>query len=133
MGQKCYLDTADSVYVFVTTNEANKVGSNGLLTAVTTMPENQARHEWKSNYPIAYYLISVAVSEYQEYNIYARPEQFLPDSILIQNYIYDSPGCLEFYQVGIDRTVEFLEMRCYRISMVCTRLKMKNTDIVYQE
>jgi aminopeptidase N len=103
-------DKADSVYIFVTTSEENKVGSNGLLTAVTPMPENQARHEWKSNYPIAYYLISVAVSEYQEYNIYARPEQFLPDSILIQNYIYDSPGCLEFYQAGIDHTVEFLEM-----------------------
>jgi aminopeptidase N len=103
-------DKADSVYIFVTTSEENKVGSNGLLTAVTPMPENQARHEWKSNYPIAYYLISVAVSEYQEYNIYAKPEQFLPDSILIQNYIYDAPGCLEFYQVGIDRTIEFLEM-----------------------
>ncbi len=103
-------DKADSVWVFVTTSEENKVGSNGLLTAVTQLPDSKARYEWKSNYPIAYYLISVAVSEYQEYNIYAKPEQLFGDSILIQNYIYDAPGCLEFYQSGIDRTIEFLEM-----------------------
>jgi aminopeptidase N len=103
-------DKADSVWVFVTTSEENKVGSNGLLTAVTPKPDNKVRYEWKSNYPIAYYLISVAVSEYQEYNIYAKPEQLFGDSILIQNYIYDAPGCLEFYQSGIDRTIEFLEM-----------------------
>lgn len=103
-------DKADSVYVFVTTSEQNKVGSNGLLTAVTPMPDNKARYEWKSNYPIAYYLISVAVSEYQDYTIYARPDGLYGDSIKIQNYIYNTPGCLEFYQSGIDQTIEFLEM-----------------------
>ncbi len=103
-------DKADSVYVFATTSSINKVGSNGLLTAVTPMPGGKVRYEWKSYYPIAYYLISISVSDYQEYNLYAKPVGLSGDSILIQNYIYNSPGCLEFYKEGIDRTSAFIEL-----------------------
>ncbi|MBE0639308.1 MAG: T9SS type A sorting domain-containing protein [Bacteroidales bacterium] len=103
-------DKADSVYVFATTSDINKVGSNGLLTAVTSMPGNKARYEWKSYYPIAYYLISISVSDYQEYNIYAKPTELPGDSILIQNFIYNSPGCLNYYKEGIDRTSSFIEL-----------------------
>jgi len=102
-------DKADSCWVFLTTDENNMAGSQGLLTAVTPMPNNKNRYEWKSNYPIDYYLISFAVADYQEYNIYAHPEGY-SDSILIQNYIYDSPGCLSYYKSGIDRTPVFLEL-----------------------
>jgi aminopeptidase N len=103
-------DKADSVWVFITTSNTNKVGSQGLLTNITTLPDEKLRYEWKSNYPIDYYLISFAVSEYQEYNIYAHPLEMQDDSILIQNYIYDVPGCLENYKTSIDRTSEFLEL-----------------------
>ncbi|RLD53328.1 MAG: hypothetical protein DRJ05_16640, partial [Bacteroidetes bacterium] len=103
-------DKADSVWVFLTTHEDNMAGSQGLLTAVTPMPDNKLRYEWKSSYPIDYYLISFAVSEYQEYNIYAHPEEMGEDSLLIQNFIYDSPNCLETYQDGIDATAEMIEL-----------------------
>lgn len=103
-------DKADSVWMFLTTASENKVGSNGLLTDVVTLPDNKVRYEWKSNYPIAYYLISFAVSEYQEYNIYAHPEELNGDSVLIQNYVYDVTGCLENYKDGIDQTAEFIEL-----------------------
>jgi aminopeptidase N len=103
-------DKADSVWVFLTTDQINMAGSNGLLTNVTPMPGNQLRYEWKSNYPIAYYLISFAVSEYQEYNIYAHPAAMGGDSLLIQNFIYDAPGCLDFYKSGIDATVGMVEL-----------------------
>ena len=102
-------DKADSCWVFLTTSDENMAGSQGLLTAVTPVPGDKLRYEWKSNYPIVYYLISFAVADYQEYNIYAHPEGY-PDSILIQNFIYDSPGALSYYQEGIDRTVDFLEL-----------------------
>lgn len=102
-------DKIDSCWVFLTTSNENMAGSQGLLTGVSTVPGNKLRYEWKSNYPIAYYLISFAVADYQEYNIYAHPEG-LNDSILIQNFIYDSPGCLENYQDGIDRTADFIEL-----------------------
>lgn len=103
-------DKADSVWVFLTTDASNMAGSNGLLTNTVMLPDNKVRYEWKSNYPISSYLISFAVSEYQEYNIYAHPTEMGEDSILIQNFVYDSPGCLENYQAGINQTAEFIEL-----------------------
>ncbi len=82
-------DKIDSSWVFVTTDSANKVGSNGLLKNVVTIG-NKKRYEWKSKNPIDYYLISVAIAKYKEYNIYAKPLFLGGDSILIQNYIYDN-------------------------------------------
>ncbi len=103
-------DKADSVWVFLTTNEEYTAGSQGLLTAVTPMPDNKLRYEWKSQYPIAYYLISFAVADYLEYNVYAHPEEMGPDSLLIQNFIYDSPGILNALKEDIDETVNFIEL-----------------------
>jgi aminopeptidase N len=102
-------DKADSVWVFITTSAENKAGSQGLLTATTPMPGGKIRYEWKSYYPIDYYLISMAVADYQEYNIYAYPDG-TDDSVLIQNYIYDHPDCLTANQAGIDRTAGFIEL-----------------------
>jgi aminopeptidase N len=102
-------DKADSVWVFLTTSAENKAGSQGLLTGVTPMPGGKLRYEWKSYYPIDYYLISFAVADYQEYNIYAYPEG-TEDSVFIQNYIYDHPDCLPNNQAGIDNTADFIEL-----------------------
>ncbi len=103
-------DKADSVWVFLTTDENNMAGSEGTLTAVTPMPDNKLRYEWKSSYPIDYYLISFAVSEYQDYSIYAHPDAMGNDSLLIQNFVYDAPGCLEQYKDGIDESKEIIEL-----------------------
>jgi len=102
-------DKIDSVWVFLTTSSVNKAGSQGLLTGITTMPNDKLRYEWKSYYPIDYYLISFAVADYQEYNIYAFPDG-TEDSVLIQNYIYDHPDCLPNSQAGIDQTADFMEL-----------------------
>ena len=82
-------DKIDSSWVFVTTDSSNRVGSNGLLKNVVSLG-NKKRFEWKSQYPIDYYLISVSTAKYKEYNQYAKPQYLLNDSILIQNYIYDN-------------------------------------------
>jgi len=103
-------DKADSCWVFLTTDENYMAGSQGLLTAVTPMPDNKLRYEWKSRYPIAYYLISFAVSDYLEYNIYAKPTEMNGDSILVQNFLYDHPNIINSYQDDIDQTVDFLEL-----------------------
>lgn len=102
-------DKADSVYVYVTTKESNMAASNGVLTDVVDLEDDKQRYEWKSGYPIAYYLISVAVAEYQQYNIYAHPEDMGEDSLLIQNFIYDSPTILNQLQDGMDATVDLME------------------------
>jgi aminopeptidase N len=103
-------DKADSCWVFLTTNSANMAGSQGILTDVVDLGDGNTRYEWKSNYPIDYYLISFAVSEYQDYSIYAFPEQMNGDSVLIQNFIYDAPGCLDYYQEDIDETPAMVEL-----------------------
>jgi aminopeptidase N len=101
-------DKADSVYVFVTTDTANMAGSNGVLTNVVNVGNGKERYEWKSNYAIDYYLISIAVAEYVEYNVYANPTG-AANPILIQNFVYNNPATLPNFQTEIDNTADFLE------------------------
>ena len=103
-------DKADSCWVFLTTGEEYMAGSQGLLTAVTPMPDNKLRYEWKSKYPINYYLISFAVADYLEYNIYAHPDEMGNDSLLIQNFLYDHPGIIDYYEDDIAETIDFIEL-----------------------
>ena len=101
-------DKADSAYIFITTNESFKVASNGLLTATVPLGGGKVRYEWKTHYPIAYYLISMAISDYTEYNIYAKPTG-LEDSILIQNYVYNET-VLDDNKTNIDITADLIEI-----------------------
>ena len=103
-------DKADSVWVFLTTPIGTKAGSQGLLTNVTTLPSGKPRYEWKSNYPTAYYLISFAVADYQEYNVYAKPAELQGDSILVQNFVYNHPNFLPQYQSSINAVVPMIEL-----------------------
>jgi aminopeptidase N len=82
-------DKIDSSWVYATTDSTNMVGSNGLLKNVVTIG-NKKRYEWKSKYPIDYYLISVATAKYKPYILYAKPQYLAGDSIYIQNFIYDN-------------------------------------------
>ena len=82
-------DKIDSSWVSVTTDSLNKVGSNGLLKNVTVIGTKK-RYDWQSRIPIDFYLISVAIAKYKEYDLYAHPLYLGGDSILIQNYIYDN-------------------------------------------
>ena len=54
---------ADSVRVTVTVPSQYRVGSQGELVSETTVGPNKI-YDWKSNYPISSYLVSVAVGEY---------------------------------------------------------------------
>lgn len=82
-------DKIDSADIWITIPEGLKAGSNGLLQSITPFPGNTTRYHWKTNYPIAYYLLSVAVGPYSEYSFYTHLST--GDSVLIQNYIYNDP------------------------------------------
>ena len=103
-------DKADSSWVFITTSAENKAGSNGILMNIVSLPDNKVRYEWKSAYPIDYYLISISVADYLDYSIYAFPAEGSGDSVLIQNFIYDTPECLTYYKQSIDGTKDILEL-----------------------
>ena len=104
-------DKADSVHVFITTDYGLMGVSQGLHTGTTYFPNGKVRYEWKSNYPIAFYLISIAIADYIEYNIEAHPEG-LDSPILIQNFLYDHPDILETYQDQINVTIPIMEVFC---------------------
>jgi aminopeptidase N len=102
-------DKADSCAVSITVPDSCKAGSNGILEHVTLLGNGQTRYDWKHRHPIDYYLISVSVAKYVEYNVYANPVG-APSPILIQNYIYDNPGTLPNFQADIDETADFIEL-----------------------
>jgi aminopeptidase N len=99
-------DKADSAYIFVTVPDHLKVGSNGLLTNVASLHDNRARYEWKTRYPIAYYLISLAIADYDEYNTTALVEG---EDMLIQNYIYKHPDVIGNFKQVLDLTDDMVE------------------------
>jgi len=101
-------DKIDSAYIYLTCDNECMAGSNGLLTNVVNVAGNKKRFEWKTYYPINYYLISFAVAEYQDYSLYAYPEGY--DSILIQNFIYNTSDCLQQNKSSIDNTADFIEL-----------------------
>ncbi len=100
-------DKADSVSVHITTDKKNKVASNGLLKKIVNLENNKVCFQWKSCYPIAYYLISFNLGEYIEYNFYAYPKD--KDSIFIQNFVPDS-FFLERNLKKIHQTKDLIEL-----------------------
>ncbi len=77
-------DKADSIDIIVTTPQAYRAGSNGLLLSETQSGSNKIYH-WKSRYPIAAYLVAIAVTNYAVYSNFV----YLPnDTLEVLNYVY---------------------------------------------
>lgn len=99
-------DKADSCAVWITVPDSCKAGSNGTLEQVVDLGNGMHRFEWKHRHPIDYYLISIAVSKYQEYNVTAYPAGSGP--VLIQNYII--PSMVQTNQPYIDTVADMMEL-----------------------
>jgi len=95
-------DKIDSVTFSLVCDKELLAGSNGLLVDVR---EEGSDHilTWKTSYPMAYYLISFAVADYMDYSFYA-PLSNENDSILVQNYLYDTEEVLTDWKEEIDET-----------------------------
>lgn len=102
-------DKIDSADIWLTTSAANLAGSNGLLTAITDMPAGKKRFEWKTRYPMSYYMPCFAVANYMEYTNYAKPAAMAPDSIPVQHYIYNNAAFFNSNKTNLDRTPPFIE------------------------
>ncbi len=96
-------DKIDSTDIWITVPNAQKAGSVGVLQNVTPIGPNLSRYEWKSKYTIDYYLLSLAVTTYIDYSYYMHFDNST-DSMLIQNYVYNNPNTLPFFQDIIDST-----------------------------
>lgn len=102
-------DKIDSADIWITTSTSNKAGSNGKLEGIDQLPNNKVRYRWKTRYPMNYYLPSIAVGNYMEYDNYAKPAAIAPDSILIQHYLANNTTYFNTNKTNLDNTAKFLE------------------------
>lgn len=86
-------DKADSIDILITTPIGNRVASNGLLVDSARQGKNITYH-WKHRYPIATYLVGIAVTNFAEYNIYAHVGANPGDSLLIMNYVFPEDSAI---------------------------------------
>jgi len=97
-------DKADSVDVIVTADSSYKVGSNGRLVSIVTNPDGTKTTHWKELYPIATYLVSVAITNFAEFTNWFR---YSPtDSLEVLNYVL--PESLSAAQTQLPRVVDGL-------------------------
>jgi len=102
-------DKSDSIHISITTESDCKAGSIGLLKSIVPLPGNKVRYEWKSNYPIDYYLVSFAVGEYIEHITYSAIEES-NDSVLIQSYLFQDSPYLPMNLVAIEKTKDYMQI-----------------------
>ncbi|MFN8343930.1 MAG: M1 family aminopeptidase [Spirosomataceae bacterium] len=97
-------DKADSSDVWITAPDYFVSVSNGVLQNVSTNANNTKTYRWKNRYPIAPYLISIACSNYTQYNQYFKYSA--ADSMLVSHYI--QPDNLAANKQNLDQTVTML-------------------------
>jgi len=72
-------DKADSLDMLVTMPPGQRAAGQGLLVARDTLPDGRLRDHWRHRYPIAYYLVAVAVTNYEEHVLQVElPEDTVP-------------------------------------------------------
>lgn len=99
-------DKADSSDVWITMPQQFVSVSNGTLTETLDLG-NLRTYKWKNRDPIAHYLISVACSNYTQYDNYVR---YSPtDSLLISHYVYPENFNAAVRQ-QLDETVRVMEV-----------------------
>ncbi len=100
-------DKIDSVDLWVTVPAGTRAGGNGLLKQITPVPSGN-RYQWKTKYPIDYYLISTAVAPYADHSQMLHFSNST-DSMLVQHYIYDTATFLPQIVGALDSTIYMVD------------------------
>ncbi len=90
-------DKADSIDVFLNVPPGLTGASNGILVSESPNGVSQLFH-WKHRYPIATYLVCLAVTNYVKYS------HFVPysgDTLEVVNYVYPEDSTLAASQTGV--------------------------------
>jgi aminopeptidase N len=99
-------DKADSADIIVTCDSSFKVGSNGKLISVNNNGDGTKTHHWQERYPIASYLISIAITNYMQFSNWFH---YSPsDSMEVLNYVI--PERYVNAQNALPKTIEMLEI-----------------------
>ena len=86
-------DKIDSVRFSLQCDRDLMAASNGVLVDIKEGSRNTHVFTWLTNYPMAYYLLSFAVADYRDLSFMAALSGE-GDSVLVQNYIYDTDEVL---------------------------------------
>lgn len=98
-------DKADSSSVRITAPAQLVSVSNGKLISTTTNTDGTRTYLWRNSYPIAQYLISIAVSNYSQYDTpYTSGNQTMP----VTHYIY--PENLAQVKSSLDLTPGMIQL-----------------------
>ena len=107
-------DKADSADVWITVDDSLIAVSNGSLEDVVNNGDGTHTYKWHSGYPIAQYLISLAITNYYEYVQYFK---YSPtDSMLVIHYIYPEDFNSSLQQT-LDKTTPMLEIFSERFGL----------------
>jgi len=101
-------DKADSCSIILTVPNNCLAGSNGVLKNKIDLGNGKTMFKWEHQHPIDYYLISISVAQYQEYSFYTK--EIENQSILVQNFIYNSPSFYNKWKRDIDSTEAYLKL-----------------------
>ena len=99
-------DKADSSDVWITVDKNLYGVSNGILIGIVKNPDNTSTYKWTNKYPIAQYLISLAISDYTIYKNYFKYSE--KDSMPVINYIF--PENLASYKANLDKVPNMLRV-----------------------
>lgn len=99
-------DKVDSSDVWLRCSDQLTAVSNGLPRGIENNGDGTLTYKWHNSYPIANYLISLAISNYAQYNFYFKYS--VSDSMPVVNFIY--PENLEALKPQLDKTDEMLEL-----------------------
>lgn len=97
-------DKIDSVDIYISCPAAYRGASNGLLQSETTAGGWTTAH-WRHRYPIAAYLVCMAVTNYESF---ALQVPFDGDTTLMLNYVY--PENLAVAQVQIPENIAHMQL-----------------------
>jgi len=98
-------DKTDSIDIFISSPEQYRGASNGLLIADVATNGWRTAH-WKHRYPIAAYLVAIAVTNYSVYSDYIPYGD--NDSLLMLNYVF--PENLSTAQNGTKALIPALQL-----------------------
>ncbi|MFT3753607.1 MAG: M1 family aminopeptidase [Paludibacter sp.] len=100
-------DKIDSTNVFVVMPNGNHAASNGVLLSEKPYDANSTIAHWKHRYPIASYLVAIAVTNYARYSDYYVTGT---DSLEILNYVYpEDSASIRPTTSGIAKTLALFE------------------------
>ena len=94
-------DKADSIDLYITAPKEHKVAGNGTLQSIIKSKNDLITH-WKSKYPIAPYLVAIAVTPYAEISF---TSQLSKGPLFVQNYVYKEDSANVINQLFVTDTL----------------------------